>query len=168
MDNIFTVNNKKEEKFLRRKTPEFDFSKFSKSEIRKVVQEMRIIMKKAQGRGLSANQVGFNWRMFIAEFYDEKGKIKFYNIFNPAIVKIFPQNVILREGCLSVPDIWGMVERPKQIVLEGFDRNEKKIKLKVWGWTARVFQHEIDHLNGILFIDRTKKIFREDSGRERK
>lgn len=161
MDKIFTVGDRQEEKFLRRKTPAFDFSKFSKNEIRKTVREMRRIMRRAKGRGLSANQVGLNWRMFIAEFSGEKGKIKFYGIFNPVVSRVSSKNIILKEGCLSVPGVWGLVERPERILLEGFDGNEKKIRIKAWGWMARVFQHEVDHLNGVLFIDKAKEIYKE-------
>jgi len=160
---ILTINDKKEEKILRRKTPDFDFSRFKNSEIQETIKKMRIAIKKEHGVGLSANQIGLDWRLFIAEIHDNKGKPKFYAIFNPGIIKISKERIVLEEGCLSVPGIWGLVERPEQIVLIGFDKNGKKIKIKAWGLPARVFQHEIDHLNGVLFIDRTKKLFKEAS-----
>lgn len=160
---ILTINNKKEEKFLRKKTLNFDFSKFKNSEIQETIKKMRIAIKKKKGVGLSANQIGFDWRLFIAEIPGDKGKLKFYTIFNPNIIKVSKEKITLEEGCLSVPGIWGMVERPEQVVLVGFGKNGKKIKIKAWGLPARVFQHEIDHLNGILFIDRTKKLFKEVS-----
>lgn len=155
---IFTIKNKKEEKFLRRKTPDFDFSKFKRNEIQEVIKKMRMANKKEKGVGLSANQIGLDWQFFIAEIPDDKGKPKFYSIFNPKIVKVSKNKIILEEGCLSVPGIWGLVERPEQAVLVGFDKNGKKIKIKAWGLLARIFQHEVDHLNGILFIDRTKTV----------
>lgn len=158
---IFTVNNKKEEKILRRKTPDFDFSKFKKNEIQEMIKKMRMANKKEKGVGLSANQLGFDWRFFIAEIHDDKGQLKFYAIFNPEIIKVSKNKIILEEGCLSVPGIWGLVERPERVVLTGFDKNGKKIKIKAWGLLARVFQHETDHLNGILFIDKTKKMFKK-------
>ena len=160
---IFTVNNKKEEKILRRKTPDFDFAKHTKDDIREMIKNMRMAIKKQKGIGLSANQLGFDWRLFIAEIPGKKGKPKFYAIFNPGVVKISKEKTTIEEGCLSVPGIWGLVERPGQIALVGFDKNGKKIKIKAWGLPARVFQHEIDHLNGILFIDRTNKLFKEAS-----
>lgn len=170
MSNILTINNRKEEKFLRRKTPDFsakggpasgwDF-KSAKNEIRETIKKMRMVIKKEKGVGLSANQLGFDWRLFIAEIPNDKGRQKFYAIFNPEIIKVSKNKIILEEGCLSVPGIWGLVERPEQIVLVGFDRNGKKIKIKAWGLLARVFQHETDHLNGILFIDKTKNIFKK-------
>jgi len=156
---IFTVNDKKEEKFLRRKTPDFDFSKHKKEEIREMIKKMRIAIKEEKGIGLSANQLGFDWRIFIAEIPSEKGKLKFYAIFNTSVVKISKEKTTFEEGCLSVPGTWGMVERPEQVTLVGFDRNGKKIKIKAWGLTGRVFQHEVDHLNGILFIDKCKNAY---------
>jgi peptide deformylase len=158
---IFTINNRKEEKILRRKTPDFDFSKFKNSEISETIKKMRAAIKKERGIGLSANQIGLDWRLFIAEIPSDKGKIKFYAIFNPNLIKVSKERTTLEEGCLSVPGVWGYMERPEQIVMTGFDKNGKKIKIKAWGLPARVFQHEIDHLNGVLFIDRTKKLFTE-------
>jgi peptide deformylase len=159
MFNVLTINNKKEEKFLRRKVPEFNFQEFTRKEIREMIQKMRAIVKKEKGAGLSANQLGFDWRFFIAELPDDKSRLKFYAIFNPGIIKVSKNKIILEEGCLSVPGIWGLVERPERVVLVGFDKNGKKIKIKAWGLLARVFQHEVDHLNGILFIDKTKKVY---------
>ncbi len=160
---IFTVNDKKEEKILRRKTSDFDFAKHKKEEIRDMIKNMRMAIKKQKGIGLSANQLGFDWRLFIAEIPGGKGKPKFYAIFNPCVVKISKEKTTVEEGCLSVPGVWGLVERPEQIALVGFDKNGKKIKIKAWGLPARVFQHETDHLNGILFIDRTRDLYKEES-----
>ena len=155
---IITIENKKDEKFLRQKTADFDFVKFKKPEIRALIKTMRKIMKNANGIGLSANQIGLNTKVFVAQAPSEKGGSKFYTIFNPKITKVSGETVELEEGCLSVPDKWGLVTRPEKIILEGLDINGKNIKIKAWGPLARVFQHEIDHLNGKLFIDRTKKI----------
>ena len=169
---ILTIANKKEEKFLRAKTADFDFQAFTKKEINDLIKKMREIMLNANGIGLSANQVGLNMKMFVALIpkklleRDEKNKIimpspdeaKFYAIFNPEIIKFSKQTEIIEEGCLSVPGINGEVERPSKITLIGQDKNAKKIKIKAEGLTARVFQHETDHLNGILFIDKCLKI----------
>jgi peptide deformylase len=114
--------------------------------------------------GLSANQLGFDWRLFIVEVSDDNGKLKFYAVFNPEIIKASKNKIILEEGCLSVPGIWGLVERPEQIILAGFDKNGRKIKIKAWGLLARIFQHEADHLNGILFVDKTKNTFTKTAG----
>ena len=159
--NIFTINNKKEEKFLRQRVPIFDFKKFSKKEINDLLKTMKEKMQAADGIGLSANQLGLSQRFFIAQLPTPEGQIKSYAIFNPEIIKFSREKEIAIEGCLSVPGLLGYVERPEKIVLTGFDKNGKKIKIKAWGLLARVFQHEIDHLNGILFIDKAKEVFKE-------
>ena len=169
---IFTINNKKEEKFLRQKTADFDFKEFTKKEINELIKKMRETMTKAVGIGLSANQVGLNLRFFVAQISDkplkrdENNKVimappelmKFYAIFNPEIIKFSEEKIVMEEGCLSVPGIYGLVERPARITLVGRDENNKKIKIKASGILARVFQHESDHLKGVLFIDKASNI----------
>lgn len=150
---ILTINDKKEEKFLRKKAVEFNFTEYSKKEIQELIRQMRNVMKEANGIGLSANQIGRDISFFVAQVDG-----KFYAIFNPQIIKISKEEIEIEEGCLSVPDVFGLVLRPEKVTLEGFDKNAKKIKIKAWGVLARVFQHEVDHLNGKLFIDRTKNL----------
>lgn len=160
---IFIIKNKQEEKFLRTKTADFDFAKFNKKEITELIKEMKKTMFEANGIGLSANQVGLNFKMFIAQIPQIEGdKIigqKFYSIFNPEIIKFSKEISEMEEGCLSAPGIYGEVKRPEKIALAGFDKNNRKIKIKAEGLTARVFQHEIDHLNGIIFIDKCKNTY---------
>ncbi len=139
-------------KILKRETPAFDFSKHSAAEIRKIVSEMRKTMKLNDGVGLSANQVGLDWRMFVAEYNK-----KFYVIFNPQITKKSDDMEVLEEGCLSVPDAFVEIARPKSVTLEGNDRSGKKVKIKAFGVLARIFQHETDHLNGKLITDYINK-----------
>jgi len=168
---IFTINNRKEEKFLRQKTAEFDFNKYTKKEIGALIKEMKKIMIENNGIGLSANQVGLNLRFFIVQIPknisgnqpNNQAESAFYAIFNPEIIKFSEKKSIMEEGCLSVPGIYGLVERPEKITLVGYDKNAKKIKIKAWGLLARVFQHEIDHLNGILFIDKAKELYKVTS-----
>lgn len=166
---VVTIANKKDEKFLRQKTVKFDFSKFTKKEITALIKEMRETMKKANGIGLAANQAGFNSQFFVAQISktDRRGdpralsstEEKFYAIFNPEIIKKSKETWVTDEGCLSVPGgYYGDVERPERITLIGFDKNGKKLKIKAWGLLARVFQHEVDHLDGTLFIDKTKNL----------
>lgn len=155
---ILTINNKKEEKFLRQKTKEFDVKKYPKSELQELIKTMRQTMKDANGVGLSANQIGIDRRFFIAQVPDENGRQKFYAIFNPKIISLSEEKIDLEEGCLSVPNVWGMVPRSTKIIIEGLDVNGKKIKIKAWGFLAQVFQHEISHLNGALFIDQAKEL----------
>ena len=169
MDKIVTVENKKDEKFLRKKTEEFDFKKFSRPEIRELIVKMKKAMRQARGIGLSANQIGLNMRVFIVKIQkiDRRGNTrslsaseqKFYAVFNPEITKYSKETALMEEGCLSVPGVYGAVERPEKVMLTGFDKNGKRIRIKAWGLLAKVFQHEIDHLNGKLFIDRAKELY---------
>jgi peptide deformylase len=163
INNILVVSEKKEEKFLRKKTVDFDFKNFTKKEIVQLVAQMRRIMHTANGIGLSANQIGLNFNMFVAEVPDvDQSGTKFYAIFNPKIEKKSDEMAVLEEGCLSIPGKWGYVPRAERITLMGFDKNGKPVKIKAWGLLAHVFQHETDHLQGKLFIDRTKKVFEHE------
>ena len=155
---IFVVGNKREEKILRAKTANFDFSKSSRKETNELVARMRRIMRAANGIGLSANQIGLSLRVFVAEVPDAHGGVKFYAVFNPHIEKTSEETVSYEEGCLSIPGKWGDVVRPARVTIAGFDKAGRPAKVKAWGLLARVFQHEIDHLDGKLFIDRTKDI----------
>ena len=115
---------------------------------------MKETMEKHQGMGLSANQVGLDLSLFVAKYNQ-----KFYVVVNPKILKVSKEKKEMLEGCLSLPKILANVKRPKSVVLEALNEKGKKIKLKAKGLLARIFLHEIDHLNGILIIDRTKEIY---------
>ncbi len=160
---IWKIDDKKQEKFLRKKVSDFDFEKFSRKEVGDLVIRMRKAMQKANGIGLSANQIGLDLNVFVAEVPDGDGGTKFYAVFNPKFEKLSEEKVLFEEGCLSVPGTYGEVERPERVVLAGFDKNGKPAKIKAWGLLARVFQHEMDHLQGKLFIDRTKKLHQVDA-----
>jgi len=162
-DAIVTITEKKDELFLRKKTVPFDFTKHSPKDIQNLVTRMRRMMKAANGIGLSANQIGLTMRVFVAQVPDMNGKQKFYAIFNPTLTKLSSDMETVEEGCLSVPATYGRVTRHAKLLLTGFDRHHRSIKIKAWGLLARVFQHEVDHLDGKLFIDRTKDITRQNS-----
>ncbi len=155
---VVTIANKKDEKFLREKTEEFHFAKHTKREIRELVSRMRETMKRAQGVGLSANQIGLPYRVFVAQVSDAQGKPKFYAIFNPKLEKLSSEKESIEEGCLSVPGTYGMVARNYRVTLTGQDQQGKKLKIKAWGLLARVFQHEMDHLDGHLFVDKATNL----------
>jgi len=159
---IVTIKQKRDEKFLREKTKEFDVSKLKDKkqakEIRELVRKMRGIMKEANGVGLSANQIGIPERFFVARVPDGQGHQKFYAIFNPEIKKKSKEMETVEEGCLSVPQMYGPTERHYEVTLTGYDQHGKKLKIKAWGLLARVFQHEVGHLNGGLFIDIAKEV----------
>ena len=107
----------------------------------------------ADGAGLAAPQVGVLKRIFVATF--DGGKT-FVEAVNPVIVKAKGARVA-PEGCLSIPNIREKVERPRQVVVNAFDRHGNPITLKASGFDASCFCHEIDHLDGILFTDRAIK-----------
>ncbi len=114
---------------------------------------MRVIMKAAEGVGLSANQVGLNLSLFIAQI-----DRKVHTVFNPKIMKTFAEEDVMEEGCLSVLSTFGMVRRPVKIIVDAQDAHGKLVRHRVGGFLARVFQHEIDHLNGVLFIDKATDV----------
>ena len=149
---ILSIDDPSENKFLRKKTTAFDFKKYGRKEIDLLVRKMREAMHRANGMGLAANQIGLDASVFVA-----KVENKFYAIFNPSITKSSNEMIAENgEGCLSVPKRYGGPRRNAKIMLQGFDKNGKNIKIKAWGTLAVAFQHEVDHLNGILFIDKLK------------
>ncbi len=144
---VVTIKNTNS-KILKHRVTDFDFSKYSREQIKDIIDTMRKIMKAHDGVGLSANQIGLNWRMFVAEYNN-----KFYAVFNPKIIKYSQKICVLEEGCLSIPDAMLAVPRFESITLESQDKNGKAKQFKVRGILARIFQHEIDHLNGKLITD---------------
>lgn len=158
-EKIFLSDNKQEREFLETPTVNFDPAGHPQKEITELLRNMRRIMREANGIGLSANQIGLPYRMFIAEVPGKDG-VKFYGIFNPEIEKVEKEKVVMEEGCLSVPGIYGDVERPARLTLRGQDRRGKPLRIKAWGLLARVFQHEVDHLDGKLFIEKAKNTYR--------
>ena len=120
----------------------------------KIAHLMMEAMIKAPGVGLAANQVGILKQIVTINFEDkEKNKKTNYILFNPKIIQYSEETVVMEEGCLSLPDQYADVERPKEIILEYMDENEKILKKKIDGFEARILQHEIDHLSGKLFVD---------------
>ena len=156
---IVTIAQKKDEKFLRKKTVPFDFKKFTRKEVNDLITRMQRAMNAANGIGLSANQIGLDFSVFVAEVPDAQGGMKFYAVFNPKLEKSSKDTIAFEEGCLSVPGKWGEVTRAEQIIVSGYNKMGKKVKVKAWGLLSRVFQHEMDHLNGKLFIDRAKTLY---------
>lgn len=118
-------------------------------EIRKISRAMIEAKKNSRGIGLAASQVGILKRIIIVESEDEP-----YIFLNPEILEKSKKQEIMEEGCLSFPGLFLKIKRPKEVEIKALNLNGQKIKMKVDGLMARIFQHEIDHLNGILFIDR--------------
>lgn len=155
---ILTIENKREEKILRTRPANFDFSKYTEKELRELIATMRAIMRRAKGVGLSANQVGLDMQLFVAELPQKKRGPKFFAIFNPQFTEKSQEMIDMEEGCLSVPRAHGVVSRPRSAVLTGLDKHQKPIKIRATGLLARIFQHEVDHLNGIIFTDKARNI----------
>ncbi len=147
------------EPVLRRKAPKV--TSFDK-DFQLLVDDMIETMRAAPGVGLAAPQVGISQRLLVMEYgddEDEDAPKKLYVFVNPEIVKSSGEMVMGIEACLSVPGLAGEVERHQTMVVKGFNRFGKPIKHKLTGWTARIFQHENDHLDGILFTDRAVKVW---------
>jgi len=118
-------------------------------EIEQFSQEMKQVMIKNQGVGLAAPQVGVLKRIMVAQ---TKNGLEV--LINPVILKKSKKKEIMEEGCLSFPKLFLKIKRPREVEVEFLNLRGKKKKIKASSWEARIFQHEIDHLNGILFIDR--------------
>lgn len=118
------------------------------AEVRRLIEEMIGVMRLANGVGLAAPQVGESRRVFVAEV-DER----VHAVVDPQIVKTEGEE-LATEGCLSIPGIVADVPRAQRVVLKGKNRRGRGITLEAEGLLARVIQHEVDHLEGILFLDR--------------
>ena len=132
------------------------------SELQSLVDDMIETMRQAPGVGLAAPQVNARQRVIVVEFGDEEDEeipAKLYVIVNPVIKRPSKETLIGTEGCLSIPELLGDVERPESLTIRGHNRHGHPVKIKANGWLARIFQHEVDHLNGVLFIDRAEKIY---------
>src|SRR3989344_5140050 len=124
-------------------------------EIQRLISGMIITMKAAKGIGLAAPQVGVSLSIFTTDI-EEKISI----FVNPEIKDISTEQIPFEEGCLSVQKIWGPVIRPKKLTIKAMDENGKPFKIRAKGLLARVIQHEMDHLNGTLFIDKAEKLYK--------
>jgi peptide deformylase len=145
---------------LRRKARKVtDFS----PELQALIDDMVETMRVAPGVGLAAPQVDVSLRVIVVEFGDEEDPevpAKLYMVINPEITRLSQEKEMGAEGCLSIPGFAGNVERPAEAVIKGLNRHGKPLRIKANGWLARIFQHEIDHLDGVLFIDRAEKVWR--------
>ncbi len=131
-----------------------------------LIDNMVETMRDAPGVGLAAPQVGISQRLIVIEYGEEDeegvetGPKKLFAVINPEIVAISEEKINGIEGCLSVPSLIGEVERHTHIIVKGQNRLGKPVKYKLSGWRARIFQHEIDHLEGVLFTDLATRIWK--------
>jgi peptide deformylase len=134
-------------------------------ELQTLIDDMVETMRQAPGVGLAAPQVDVSLRLIVVEYgddEDEEAPSKLYVMANPEVTRASKDTVIGTEGCLSVPGIQGDVERPEAVTVKGFNRRGQAMTIKAKGWLARIFQHEIDHVDGILFVDRAEKIWKAE------
>ncbi len=123
-------------------------------DLKSLVNDMIETMLTEDGVGLAANQVGESLSLAIIDPYPAKGGLTRMILVNPEIDFLNEETDIEEEGCLSVPKIYGKVKRYKNIRVKAQDINGKKIEFDAYGFMARIIQHEVDHLNGSLFVDK--------------
>jgi peptide deformylase len=160
---------------LRSRTRPLHASEIRTPKIQQIIDDMLETMKEYQGVGLAAPQIHEGLRLFVAGFppppedddeeededrddeeEDDGEDVPLMVLINPEIEPIGREIVEDWEGCLSIPDIRGKVPRNRQIVVRAYDRFGKRVEIQASGFTARVIQHETDHLDGVLFMDRMK------------
>ncbi|MGD0807080.1 MAG: peptide deformylase [Anaerolineales bacterium] len=138
-------------------------------ETRRLIDDMVETMRAAPGVGLAATQVGIGQRVIVVEYSDEPDQdppegspplpLVLYTLINPEITRTSREKVTGIEACLSVPGFAGEVERNREVVVKGFNAKGSPVRIHAKGWLARIFQHEIDHINGVLFVDRATKVW---------
>lgn len=131
------------------------------SDIRKLAEDMLETMYDAPGIGLAAIQVGVPRRLLVIDVAREGEEKQPLVFINPEIVKSSDGRSVYEEGCLSIPDYYAEVERPATVTVRSIDREGKEQLTEAEGLLATCLQHEIDHLNGVLFIDHISRLKRE-------
>ena len=131
------------------------------SELKELMDDMLETMYAAPGIGLAAVQVGILKRLIVIDVSKEKEKKNPLFLINPKIISKSKNTSIYEEGCLSLPGYFAEIERPAECQINYTDYNGKKKEMKARGLLATCIQHEIDHLNGILFIDYLSKLKRD-------
>ncbi len=134
-------------------------------DLQSLADDMVETMRLAPGVGLAAPQVGQSLRLIVVEYGDEENEElprKLYVMANPEITRATNETIVGTEGCLSIPGVQGDVERFAAVTVKGLNRHGRPMTVKAHGWLARIFQHEIDHLDGILFVDRAQKLWQAE------
>lgn len=139
------------------KVTEFD------KDLQTLIDDMIETVRAAPGVGLAAPQVAVSERVIVVEYgddEDEDAPKKLYIVVNPEITHVSEEMVEGVEACLSIPGLVGEVDRAEAITVKGFNRRGKPVRIHAQDWLARIFQHEIDHLDGILYTDRASKVWK--------
>ena len=132
-------------------------------ELQSLVEDMIETLREAPGVGLAAPQIDVPLRLIVIEYGDDEDEDvppKLYVVANPEIARSSEETELGTEGCLSIPGFAGDVHRSLEVTVKGQNRRGQAVKIKAQGWLARIFQHEIDHLDGVLFIDRAEKVWK--------
>jgi len=132
-------------------------------DLQTLIDDMVATMREAPGVGLAAPQIDVSQRVIVVEFgeeEDEEAPLKLYTLVNPEISRASQETLVGTEGCLSIPGYAGEVERLESITIKAQNRHGQPVRVKAKGWLARIFQHEVDHLDGILFTDRAKEVYK--------
>lgn len=137
---------------LRKRSQEIDVARITTPEYQAFADDFVAYMIVADGVGLAAPQIGIQERIIAVQ---ERNGVAVYA--NPEIMKRSPTTQEGEEGCLSVPGVFGIVERAKRVTVRAYNRHGRRVEMNLSGFPAVVFQHEIDHLDGVLFIDKMKE-----------
>ncbi|MBE3068283.1 MAG: peptide deformylase [Chloroflexi bacterium] len=134
------------------------------AELQTLIEDMIETLREAPGVGLAAPQVGVSDRLIVVEYPEddeqEDAPKRLFVVVNPEIKETLAETEMGIEGCLSIPGLQGDVERSLAVTVKGQTRRGQSVKIKAKGWLARIFQHEIDHLNGVVFTDRATKVWK--------
>ena len=146
---------------LRKRAAEVDLNCAKDAKFQKLIDDMIETMRAYEGVGIAAPQIGLSLAIFCVEYrgnrrYPSMSEIPVYAVLNPKLAVIDAAEVRMMEGCLSVPDLRGDTPRAKEVRLEGFDRHGEPIRIQAKGFHARILQHEYDHLQGRVYLDRVK------------
>lgn len=146
---------------LRQVAQEVKEEEIKSDKVQLFIDDLIETMHSANGAGLAATQVSVPWRIFVIEVKDNprypyKPNIPLTVLINPKIEFLTDERFENYEGCLSVPNLRGVVERCPEIVVKGYGRNGRSVEIVAKGITAGTFQHEFDHLDGLLFLDKVK------------
>lgn len=159
---------------MREKAEEVPVQEIKNKKFREIIQKMeRVIAENEEAVAVAAPQIGESWRIFAisewaknSETRKEKKEFKNIIFINPKIIKTSQRQKSMQEGCLSTPALFGTTKRAEKIRIEALDENGKKFTHSASGLFAQALQHEIDHLNGILFVDKATNLSKIEKSKE--
>ena len=159
----------KGDKVLRTKAREVPIKEITSPKIKKIIERMgKALASTKDGVALAAPQIGVPLRIFIVDKNflearpetEKREKIERWSFINPKILKKSRQKKLVSEGCLSVKGIYGRIKRAEKVKIEAYDEEGRKFTYGASGLLAQIFQHEIEHLDGILFIDKAEELWK--------